>query len=132
MEAHTLITASFFIMVIALVAGLGFLIYCIIEIRKMAVVVSDFCRETDAKLMPLLEETEKTLRSVRVITDDVGVITGNVREVSDAVGDVAVHIRAVAYLISDAREQVSLRALGIKAGVQTALGLLLKNAGDRR
>ena len=132
MEAHTLITASFFIMVIALVAGLGFLIYSIIEIRKMAVVVSDFCRETDAKLTPLLEETEKTLRSVRVITDDVGAITGNVREVSDAVGDVAVHIRAVAYLISDAREQVSLRALGIKAGVQTALGLLLKNAGDRR
>ena len=132
MEAHTLITAAFFVMVMAVVAGLGFLIYCIIQIRKMAVTVSDFCRETDAKLTPLLEETEKTLRSVRVITDDVGAITGNVREVSDAVCDVAVHIRSVGDLIGDAREQLSLRALGIKAGVQTALGLLLKNAGDRR
>jgi uncharacterized protein YoxC len=132
MEAHTLITASFFIMVIALVAGLGFLIYCIIQIRKMAVTVSDFCRETDAKLTPLLEETEMTLRSVRVITDDVGAITGNVREVTDAVSDVACHIRAVSALIGGARDQASLRANGIKAGIQAALGLLLKNVGDRR
>jgi len=30
-------------------------------------------------------------------------------------------------LIGDLKDQVSLRALGIKAGVQTALGVLLKH-----
>ena len=94
--------------------------------------VTVFCRDTDARLSPVLVETEKTLRSLRVITDDVGAITGNVREVSDAVSDVAVNIRAIGTLIGDVREQVSLKALGIKAGVQAALGMLIKNAADRR
>ena len=119
-------------MVIALVVAAGFLVYCARQIKKVSEAVAVFCRDTDARLSPVLVETEKTLRSLRVITDDVGAITGNVREVSDAVCDVAVNIRAIGSLIGDVREQVSLKAFGIKAGVQAALGMLLKNAADRR
>ena len=132
MEVHVLITAGFIIMVIALVVAAGFFVYCAVQIKKVTEVVTFFCRDTDARLSPVLVETEKTLRSLRVITDDVGAITGNVREVSDAVSDVAVNIRAIGTLIGDVREQVSLKALGIKAGVQAALGMLIKNAADRR
>jgi uncharacterized protein YoxC len=131
MEVHTLITVGFFICVAAIIAGLGMVYYGIIQLKKMLETVNDFCRHTDAKLTPVLEETEKTLKSVRVITDDVGAITGNIRDVSDAVCDVADNIRAVGCLISDVREQVSIKALGVKAGIQTALALLLKNAGNR-
>jgi uncharacterized protein YoxC len=131
MDVHTLIVLGFFMMVAALLIGVCFLIYCVVQLKKMAVTVNDFCLNTEAKLTPVLEETEKTLRSVRVITDDVGAITGNVREVTDAVCEVADNIRTVGYIISGVREQMSLKALGVKAGIQAALALLLKNAGDR-
>jgi hypothetical protein len=132
MEVHTLIIAGFIIMVIGVVGAAGFLLYCAIQIRKMTAAMTDFYRNTDERLTPVLVETEKTLRSLRVITDDVGAITGNVREVSDAVSDVAVNIRAIGTLVGDVREQVLLQAHGIKAGVQAALGMLIKNAADRR
>jgi uncharacterized protein YoxC len=131
MDVHTLIILGFFMMVTALLAGVVFIFYCVIQLKRMSIAVHEFCLQTEARLTPVLEETEKTLKSVRVITDDVGAITGNIRDVSDAVCDVADNIRAVGNLISDVREQVSLKALGIKAGIQTALALLLKNAGDR-
>jgi uncharacterized protein YoxC len=131
MEVHTLITAGFFIGVAAVIAVLGLVFYCVVQLKSLVETVNEFCRNTDARLSPVLEETEKTLRSVRVITDDVGAITGNVREVTDAVCDVADNIRAIGNLIGDVREQVSLKALGVKAGIQTALALLLKNAGNR-
>jgi hypothetical protein len=132
MEAYNLIVAGFIIMVIAVVGAAGFFVYCTFQFRQVTLAVTEFCRETDEKLTPVLIETEKTLRSLRVISDDVGAITGNVREVSDAVSDVAVNIRAIGWLIGDVREQVVLQAHGIKAGVQAALGMLIKNAGDRR
>jgi hypothetical protein len=132
MDTQTLVTVGFTLMVVAVVVGAIFLIYCAIQIRRLAMTVTDLCRHTDERLTPVLEETEKTLKSLRVITNDVGAITGNIREVSDAACDVAVNIRAIAMLIGDFREQVTLQAHGIKAGVQAALGMLLKNSSDRR
>jgi hypothetical protein len=132
MESHAFLTAALIILVIIVVGGAGFLIYFAIQIRQITVTVTDFCRHTDEKLSPVLEETEKTLRSVRLVVNDVNAITANAREVTDAVCEVAVNIRAISSLVTDMREQVSLKALGIKAGVQAALGMLLKNSGDRR
>jgi uncharacterized protein YoxC len=128
-EAHTLITAGFILLVIAFI---GFLVYCAAQIRKVTLTVTVFCKNTDAKLAPLLEETEKALKSIRIVTDDVGAITGNFRQVGDAVGDVAVNIRAISAMIGDVGDQLSLKFHGIRAGVQAALGMLIKNAADRR
>jgi|WetSurMetagenome_2_1015567.scaffolds.fasta_scaffold00054_25 hypothetical protein len=132
MESQAILTAAFVILVIAVVGGAGFLVFFAIQIRHITVTVTDFCRHTDEKLMPALEETEKTLKSIRVVANDMGAITANMREVTDAVCEVAVNIRAVSSLVNDVREKVSLKTLGIKAGVQAALGMLLKNTGDRR
>jgi hypothetical protein len=132
MESHAFLTAALIILVIIVVGGAGFLVYFAIQIRQITVTVTDFCRHTDEKLSPVLEETEKTLKSIRLVVNDVNAITANAREVTDAVCEVAVNIRAISSLVTDMREQVSLKALGIKAGVQAALGMLLKNSGDRR
>jgi hypothetical protein len=126
MESHAFLTAALIILVIIVVGGAGFLIYFAIQIRHIAVTVNDFCRHTNEKLSPVLEETEKTLKSVRFLVNDINAITANAREVSDAVCEVAVNIRAISSLVTDVRERVSLKALGIKAGVQAALGMLLK------
>ncbi|MGO9379735.1 MAG: DUF948 domain-containing protein [Dissulfurispiraceae bacterium] len=122
-----LLTVGFFIVIIVFLAALFFLIYSSIQIKKTAEAVNEFIRTTDQRLKPVLEETDLTLKSIRAITDDVGAVTSNIRNVSDAVSDVAENIRAVSMIIGDVREQISLRALGIKAGIQTALGVLMKH-----
>jgi hypothetical protein len=132
MESHAFLTAALVILVIIVVGGAGFLVYFAIQIRHITVTVTNFCKHTEERLLPTLEETEKTLKTIRVVANDVTAITTNVREVTDAVCEVAVNIRAVSSLVSEFREQVSLKTLGIKAGVQAALGMLLKNTGDRR
>jgi hypothetical protein len=132
MESHAFLTAALIILILIVVGGAGFLVYFAVQIRHITMTVTDFCRHTDERLFPVLEETEKTLKSIRLVANDVTAITTNVREVTDAVCEVAVNIRAVSSLISDVREQFSMKTLGIKAGVKAALGMLLKNKGDRR
>jgi uncharacterized protein YoxC len=122
-----LLTIGFLIVIITFVAALFFLIFSTIQIKKMAATLDEFVRTTDQRLKPVLEETEKTLKSIRRVSDDIGAVSGSVREVSGAVSDVAVNVQAISMLVGDLKDEISLRALGIKAGVQTALGVLLKH-----
>ncbi|HMK60212.1 MAG TPA: DUF948 domain-containing protein [Dissulfurispiraceae bacterium] len=122
-----LLTTGFFIVIITFLAALFFLIYSSIQIKKMAVAINEFIRTTDNRIKPVLEETELTLKSVRIITDDIGAVTGSVKEVSEAVSDVATNVRAVSMIMGDVREQVSLRTNGVMAGIQAALGVLMKH-----
>ena len=122
-----LLTIGFLIVIITFVAALFFLIYSTMQLKKMAATMDEFVRTTDQRLKPVLEETEKTLKSIRQVSDDIATVSGSVREVSEAVLDVATNVQAISMLIGDLKDQISLRALGIKAGVQTALGVLLKH-----
>ncbi len=122
-----MLTVGFFIVIITFLAALFFLIFSSIQIKKTAVAVNEFIRTTDQRMKRSLEETELTLKSIRTITNDVGVVTSNIRNVSEAVSDVADNVRAVSIIISDVRDQVSLRSNGIMAGIQAALGVLMKH-----
>jgi uncharacterized protein YoxC len=122
-----LMTFGFFIVLVALAVAFGLLIYAAVQLKKMATCLNDFCRTTDERLKPVLEETEKTMKSIRVISDNIGAVTGDIREVSEAASDVAANIRAVSMVIGDVRDQVSLRTQGIRAGIQAALGALMKH-----
>ncbi len=122
-----LMTIGFFIVFVALAVAFGFFIYAAIQLKKMLVCLNDFCKTTEERLKPVLEETEKTMKSIRAVSDNVAAVTGNIKEVSEAASDVAENIRAVSMIIDDVRDQVSLRTRGIVAGVQTALGVLMKH-----
>jgi uncharacterized protein YoxC len=122
-----LLTVGFFIVIITFLAALFFLIFSSIQIKKTAAAVNEFIRMTDQRMKRSLEETELTLKSIRSITDDVGAVTSNIRNVSEAVSDVADNVRAISMMIDDVKEQASLRTRGIIAGVQTALGVLMKH-----
>ncbi|HTZ18255.1 MAG TPA: DUF948 domain-containing protein [Dissulfurispiraceae bacterium] len=122
-----LLSIGFFIVVIVVVAAFVFFVYTATQLKKMAVRLDDFCRTTDERLKPVLEETEKTMKSIRVISDNIGAVTGDIREVTGAAADVADNIRAVSMIVTDVREQVSLRTHGIMAGIQAALGVLMKH-----
>jgi len=121
------LTIGFFIIVVVVVAAFVFFIYTAAQLKKMAVRLDTFCSTTEESLKPVLEETEKTLKSVRTVTDNIGAVTGDIREVTEAASEVADNIRAVSMIVTDVREQVSLKTHGVMAGIQAALGVLMKH-----
>lgn len=127
-----ILSVGVFILVLGVVAAIGFLIYAIMEIRRLVVTVNEFVKTTEERLSPVLLETELSLRSVRKITDDVGVVTENARDLSDAMKDVSLNVRALSAVVGSVGEGVSLRTAGVKAGVRTALGVLLNQMRERR
>jgi uncharacterized protein YoxC len=127
-----ILSVGVFILVLGVLAAIGFLIYAIMEIRRLAITVNEFIRGTEERLSPVLLETELSLRSLRKITDNVGVVTENVRTLSDAAQDVAVNIRALSSIVNSVGEGVALRASGVRAGVTTALNVLINQIRERR
>jgi len=66
-----LMTIGFFIGFVALTVAFVFFIYGAIQLKKMVECLNDFCKTTDERLKPVLEETEKTMKSIRAVTDNV-------------------------------------------------------------
>lgn len=121
-----ILSVGFFIMALGFSAAIFFLIYASLEIRRAAAAFREFLKDTEDKIEPVLKETEQTLKSLRKVSDDVGIATGNVRELSDAAYEITENVKALSSIVHDVREGVSLRVFGIKAGVKAAMNVLLK------
>lgn len=121
-----IISVGFFIIVFGFIAAIGFLIYASLEIRRAAQTFKEFLKNTEERINPVLEETEQTLKSIRKVSDDVGTVTENVRNFSGAMHEIVDNLRALSSIVHDVREGVSLRVLGVKAGIKTALNVMIK------
>ncbi|MFO0752259.1 MAG: DUF948 domain-containing protein [Thermodesulfovibrionales bacterium] len=123
---------GFFILVLGILVAVGFLVYTLLELRRVAATLDEFIRRTESTLFPVLLEAEETLRSIRKVSDDVGTATENVRNISGAAQEIAVNVRMLSGLLNAAGEGVNTRISGLKAGVQTALGFLVQQMKERR
>ncbi len=121
-----ILSVGFFIMTLGFIAAIGFLIYASLEIRKAAQTFKEFLKNTEERINPVLEETEQTLKSLRKVSDDMATVTENARNFSGALYEIVDNLRALSSIVHDVREGVSLRVLGVKAGVKTALNVLIK------
>jgi methyl-accepting chemotaxis protein len=117
---------GFFIMALGFIAAIGFLVYASLEIRRAAQTFKEFLKNTEERINSVLEETEQTLKSIRKVSDDMGTATENVRNFSGAMHEIVDNVRALSSIVHDVREGMSLRVLGVKAGIKTALNVLLK------
>lgn len=124
--------AGFFVIMLVFLAAIGFLIYAAIEMRKVALAAKEFLKTTEERIIPLLDETTLTLRSVRKVSDDIGTVTGNVRELSGSVNDITTNLKALSGIVNDLEQGVSVRVLGVKAGMKAALDVLMKQFKQRR
>lgn len=126
------ISAAFFLLTLCLMATIGLLIYIMFEMKKASSTLEISLRRTEERLNPLLVETEQCLRSVRRIADDAGAVADAARNLAEASNDIIINLRALSSLINDLREGASLRVLGIKTGVKTALNVLIHQVKQRR
>jgi hypothetical protein len=64
---------------------------------------------------------------VRNVTDNVTGVTEDVRVLSSSVRDVGENVKHVSQLVEGATSSAMIKALGLRAGVNAAMGALLKN-----
>ncbi|OGW39532.1 MAG: hypothetical protein A2Y97_00665 [Nitrospirae bacterium RBG_13_39_12] len=112
---------------IAVTVTAGFIILLIIELKKTVHSLRDFIVTTEETIKPTMEEIQQTLKSIRSVSDDVNSITSNIKELSGTVRDVGQNISVVSNLIGDITSSTKATASGLKVGIKTALGVLLKN-----
>lgn len=127
-----IVSAGFFVIVLIFLAAIGFLIYAIIELKKIGTNLKEFLKITEEKMLPVLAETERTLQSIRKVSDDLGKITESASNITTSVNEIAVNLTALSLLLKDLREGVLVRTSGIKAGVKEAYSTFIKQLKERR
>lgn len=127
-----IVSAGFFVIVLIFLAAIGFLIYAIIELKKIGTNLKEFLKIAEEKMLPVLAETERTLQSIRKVSDDLGKITESASNITTAVNEIAVNLTALSLLLKDLREGVLVRTSGIKAGVKEAYSTFIKQLKERR
>lgn len=127
-----ILSIGFFIIALGFLTAAGFLIYASVEIRRAANAFNEFLKNTETRLNPVLGEAEQSLKSLRKVSDDIGTATENVKNFSAAMHDIVDNIRAISGIVSDVRQGVSLRALGVKAGIKAAMDVLIKQVKEGR
>ena len=76
----------------------------------------------------------QNLKSLRNITDDVGMVTDNVRgfsksvrDVAEGIGQLARTVREVGDLVQDLRVETAASVCGLRAGLKTGFEVFLKS-----
>ena len=115
-------------------AGVVFMVV-MFELRTAVRALKDLIKTTEcscAPLKPTLEELQMTLKSVRDMTDNINGVAGDVRELSGSIKDVGEKVRHVSELVDDVTSLTVGRVSGLKAGINAAIEVLLKNLFRKR
>lgn len=103
------------------------IIFVMIELRGTLRGLREFIKTTEGSLKPTLEELQQTLRSLRNVTDNVTEVTEDVRVLSSSVRDVGENVKRVSEFVEDVTASASIKASGLRAGINAATTVLLKS-----
>jgi uncharacterized protein YoxC len=118
--------------IIVFLTAVVFIVYAAIELRKAAATLNSFLKMAEDKMAPVLEEAEQSLKNIKKISDDVATVTASVKTISFALSDTAQNIRNLSNIVEEVRKGVSLRVLGLKTGIKTALNVLIQEISKKQ
>ena len=114
---------------LAVLVVAGYVIYMILELRSFMRSARQFMEKTENTINPALEELQRSLASIRglsdnltMVTDDVKTLTGSVREVGDSIKVVSANLKR--FTTVNIAESSALKA-GIRAGLEYAKNQIL-------
>jgi uncharacterized protein YoxC len=113
------------IITLAVVVATVYIIRVLTELKADLAAVKECTQRAEESLIPLLQELQMTARSVRTVTDDVGGITGDVRVFTGSVREIGENVKQVSRIVEDFGRTSALSVTGLRAGVTTALGVLI-------
>jgi len=124
------------LIVIAFLVMVGFLISLIIELKKTARALREWLKTTEELTRPTFEELQQSLKSVRDVSDDINTVTTDIKTFSGALKDTGQNIKTLSTLLEQVTSSTLIKASGLRAGIRTALEVLLSNIflkkGDRQ
>jgi uncharacterized protein YoxC len=117
----------FGLITLAVLVLTGFIIYIILELKKTIDSVKLSMESIEKILIPAVEELQMTFKSVRKITDDVGVVTEDVKGLSGSIREISANVKQVSEAVSTITRTSALQASSVKAGVKAGFGYFIKN-----
>ena len=112
---------------LAFLAAVGVFIVVMLELKTATQALREFLKTTEATLKPTLEELQQSLRSMRNVTDNVTAVTEDVKTLSSSVRKVGENVQHVSELIDDVTSSTAVKVSGLRAGIRTALEVLIQN-----
>ena len=117
----------FGLITLAVLVLTGFIIYIILELKKTIDSVKLSMESIEKILIPTMEELQMTFKSVRKITDDVGVVTEDVKGLSGSIREISANVKQVSEAVSTITKTSAVQVTGLKAGVRAGFGYFIKN-----
>ncbi len=78
-------------------------------------------------LIPTVEELQMNLKSVRKITDDVGIVTESVKGFADSIREMSENVKQVSEAVSAITKTSVVEVSGVKAGIKAGFEYFIKN-----
>ncbi|MEW6214783.1 MAG: DUF948 domain-containing protein [Nitrospirota bacterium] len=120
------------LIVLAFLVMVGFLISLFMELRRTARSLKEWLKTMEVLTRPTLEELQQTLKSLRSVSGDIKDITGDIKTLSGAMKDTGQNIRHISGLIESVTSSTVIKASGLRAGIRTALEVLLNNLFSKK
>lgn len=120
------VSLGFLFLIVGFLVGISILIYATLEIKKAVNGVKSLVEKVESNIHPIIDSTDSTIKGIKAISEDIKQITGNVKILSESLTDLAHNVRETSRLVIDLRNSLSVKGAGLKAGLKTALEVLLK------
>ena len=105
----------------------GFIVYLILELKKSIDSVKLSMESIEKVLIPTVEELQMNLKSVRKITDDVGIVTESVKGFADSIREMSENVKQVSEAVSAITRTSVVEVSGVKAGIKAGFEYFIKN-----
>ncbi len=110
----------------------GSIIYIILELRKTISSLGVTVESFEKTAIPTVEQLQVTFKSVRKISDDVGVVSEEAKGLSGSVREMGKNVKyaseEVSRITADSLAQIS----DVRAGIKAGLGYLISNLLTKR
>ena len=111
----------------AVMAFVIFAIVLMVRLLDAIKAMKQFCDTAEQAVKEAAGQINQDLRSLRKITDDVGIVTdnigtfsGSIRDVGEGIGQLAGNVREVGDLIQDLKIETAASMYGLRAGLSTS------------
>jgi len=118
----------------AVMAFVIFAIVLMVRLLDAVKAMKQFCDTAEQAVKEAAGQINQDLRSLRKITDDVGIVTdnigtfsGSIRDVGEGIGQLAGNVREVGDLIQDLKIETAASMYGLRAGLKTGFEVFLKS-----
>lgn len=112
---------------LAFLVAVAFLIPALIELRKASRSLNIFLDKTTDSLIPTLNELEQTLSKLKDISGNLNKTAEDIKTFSGAVNDVGQSIKHISRMFDEATTSTVVKVSGLRAGIRTAMEVLLHN-----